>query len=66
MSTSRMSMYAHLWILFTGKLKNNQCESCKLNEDEQNKKNKKQKKKQKTEQDKIQMYSLFLAMKNSI
>ena len=36
-----MSTYAHLWILFTGKLKNNQCESCKLNEDEQNKKTKK-------------------------
>lgn len=65
MSTSRMSMYAHLWILFTGKLKNNQCESCKLNEDEQNKKNPKNQQ-QKTEQDKIQMYSLFLAMKNSI
>lgn len=63
MSTSRMSTYAHLWILFTGKLKNNQCESCKLNEDEQNKKTHKKKK---PEQDKIQMYSLFLAMKNSI
>ena len=49
-----MSTYAHLWISFTGKLKNNQCENSKLNENEK-----------KTEQDKIQMYSLFLVMKNS-